>query len=117
MSSITYHLVASSFWESQEPRSDYAPPDFARAGFIHCTDDEQEMARVANLFYKSNAGPHVYLTIDKSRVHAPIRYEDAERRYPHIYGTLNRDAVVAVYPARRLPDGTFLPPEPLQNRK
>lgn len=56
---------------------------------------------------------HLYLYIDKARVHAPIRYDDAQARYPHIYGTLNRDAIVATQPARRQADGSFLPPEPM----
>ncbi len=113
MSSITFHLVAQSFWESLDPRSDYLPRDFAHAGFIHCTDAAAEMARVANAFYRSNAGAHLYLYIDKVRVRAPIRYDDEEKRYPHIYGALNRDAILAIRPARRQADGTFLPPEPM----
>ncbi len=111
MSSITFHLVARSFWESLDPRSDYVPRDFARDGFIHCTDSAAEMAHVANAFYRQNAGPHLYLCIDKTRVQAPLRYDDEPARYPHIYGALNRDAIVAIRPARRRADGTFLPPD------
>ncbi len=113
MSSIAYHLVAQSFWKSLDARADYVPRDFARDGFIHCTDGAEEMARVANAFYRSDPDPQLYLYIDKARVRAPIRYDDAERRYPHIYGALNRDAIVAIHSARRNADGTYLPPEPL----
>ncbi len=110
---VTYHLVERSYWEWCDPGAEYAPRDFARDGFIHCTDDAEEMARVANTFYQSDAAPHLYLYIDKSRVRAPIRYDDAERRYPHIYGALNRDAIITIRPARRRADGSYLPPEPL----
>ncbi len=113
---ITYHLVERSFWESLDPGADYAPRDFAREGFIHCTDGAQEMARVANAFYLANTAPHLYVYIDKTRVRAPIRYDDAARCYPHIYGALNRDAIVAIRPARRRADGSYLPPEPIENR-
>jgi uncharacterized protein (DUF952 family) len=113
VSSITFHLVAQSYWESLDPRADYVPRDFAREGFIHCTSAADEMARVANAFYRSDAGPHLFLYIDKARVHAPIRYDDVEECYPHIYGALNRDAIVAIRPARRQANGTFLPPEPM----
>ncbi|MDE3091182.1 MAG: DUF952 domain-containing protein, partial [Chloroflexota bacterium] len=110
---ITFHLVPQGFFDSLDPRVDYTPRDFAREGFIHCTDGADEMARVANLFYKSNSELHYYLYIDKTRVCAPIRYDDAGRVYPHIYGALNRDAIVGVRLARREADGTFLEPEAL----
>jgi glutathione S-transferase len=111
---ITYHLVPQAYYDAQDPRADYVPRDFAREGFIHCTDGTDEMARIANLFYKNSAEPHYYLTIDKTRVRAEIRYEDPVRVYPHIYGALNRDAIVAIRPARRAADGAFLPPESLE---
>ncbi len=109
---ITFHLVPKPYFDSQDSQADYAPADFARDGFIHCTDAAAEMEQVANRYYRSVPGPYYYVYIDKARVRAPIRYEDAARLYPHIYGALNRDAILAVRPARRLDDGTFLAPEP-----
>ncbi len=110
---LTFHLVQKSYFDSLDPRTDYTPEPFAREGFIHCTDGADEMARTANRYYKSNAEPCYYLYIDKARVHPPIRYEDPEHLFPHIYGALNRDAIVAVRGARRETDGTFLAPEAL----
>jgi uncharacterized protein (DUF952 family) len=107
-------LSLKRYFDALDPRADYVPEAFAREGFIHCTDGADEMTRIANQFYKSNPEPHYYLYIDKPRVRAPIRYEDAAKIYPHIYGTLNRDAIIAIRPARRTADGTFLPPEPLE---
>ncbi|MCI0478243.1 MAG: DUF952 domain-containing protein [Anaerolineales bacterium] len=108
---LTFHLVPQAYFDTLDVQIDYTPRDFARDGFIHCTDGADEMARTANRYYKANAEPHYYLYIDKVRVRAPIRYDDAARIYPHIYGALNRDAIVAVRAARREADGTFLPPE------
>ncbi len=113
---LTYHLVPQKYFDALDPRADYVPESFAREGLIHCTDGADEMARVANQFYRFNPEPHYYLYLDKACVHAPIRYEDAAKIYPHIYGALNRDAIVAVRVARRTADGTFLPPEPLTDR-
>ncbi len=110
---ITFHLVPQTYFEACDPKSDYTPESFAREGFAHCTDGAEEMARTANRYYPANPEAHVYLYVDKSLVRAPIRYEDPGHLYPHIYGALNRDAIVAVRPARRQADGTFLPPEPL----
>ncbi len=110
---ITFHLVPKNYFDSLDPRGDYRPRDFERDGFIHCTDGADEMARVANMFYKANPEAHYYLYIDKTRVRAAIRYEDERHVYPHIYGALNRDAIIAIRTARREADGTFLSPEPL----
>ena len=110
---ITYHLVPKSYYDSLDPARDYEPRDFAREGFIHCTDGAAEMARTANRYYQADSGAFYYLTIDKARVHAPIRYDDASKIYPHIYGALNRDAIIAIYPARRDANGIFLEPDAL----
>lgn len=111
---ITFHLVPKAYFDSQDPQVDYTTADFARDGFIHCTDAMAEMAQVANRYYRAVQGPHYYVYIDKTRVRALIRYEDPGRLYPHIYGALNRDAILAVRPAQRLDDGTFLAPEPYE---
>ncbi|MCL4396284.1 MAG: DUF952 domain-containing protein [Chloroflexi bacterium] len=108
---ITFHLVPADYFDSLDAQADYAPFDFSREGFIHCTDGNAEMARTANRYYRSTPGAHYYLYIDKAKVRAPVRYDDPARLYPHIYGTLNRDAIVAVRPAVRDADGTFHAPE------
>ncbi len=112
---VTFHLVPKKYFDSLDPKRDYAPRDLAREGFIHCTDGAEEMAKVANEFYKPDSEPHYYLYIDKARVRAPIRYHDALEIYPHICGALNRDAIVAVRTARRDANGNFSPPEKLSS--
>jgi glutathione S-transferase len=57
---------------------------------------------VANAFY-ADATDLVLLEIDEDRVIPEIRYEMVPGQtdpYPHIYGPLNVDAVVAVRPYR-----------------
>ncbi len=107
---LAFHLVPKSYFDALDPNADYLPAPFAQDGFIHCTDDPAEMVRVGNLFYRAEPPPHLYLYIDKDRVKSPIRYDDAERKYPHIYGPLNRDAIIATRQAARDEEGNFLPP-------
>ncbi len=107
---VTFHLVPKSYFDTLDPNADYLPAAFPQDGFIHCTDDPVEMARIANLFYRDEPPPHLYLYIDKDRVKSPIRYDDAENKYPHIYGPLNGDAIVAIREAGRDGEGNFLPP-------
>ncbi|MDL1896408.1 DUF952 domain-containing protein [Anaerolineae bacterium CFX7] len=111
---LIYHLVPKRFYERQIKNAVYLPKPFAQDGFIHCTKRADEMARVANRFYKHERGPHVYLYIETRRVKAKIQYDDAAKQYPHIYGGLNHDAIVAIKIARRAATGAFLPPEKLR---
>jgi uncharacterized protein (DUF952 family) len=110
---IIYHLVPTRYFNRQDPRVDFYPRAFVQDGFIHCTRDQSEMARVANRFYGNERGPHLYLYIDTRKVQARIKYEDKGRKYPHIYGGLNRGAIVAVRPAPRNDAGKFFAPEPI----
>lgn len=111
---LIYHIVPKRFFGRQLKNAVYLPKPFLQEGFIHCTKKRDEMGRVANRYYKGERGPHVYLYIETKKVNAKIRYDDAAKQYPHIYGGLNQDAIVAVKIARRDDKGNFLPPDKLQ---
>jgi uncharacterized protein (DUF952 family) len=104
-----FHYTPSSYFERFGPGEDYTPPEYAEEGFIHTTDGAENMAKVANWIYKDDQREFTVLYIDKELVKSPIRYDDPDEIYPHIYGPLNLDAVVETRPALREPDGTFLP--------
>jgi uncharacterized protein (DUF952 family) len=108
--SITYHIVAAEYFRDSPSDAPYTPPAFLDEGFIHCTDGEQNVADTANRYYRNEQRMFVVLVIDTALIDAEIRYDDAAQIYPHIYGPLNRDAIVAVMPILREADGTFLPP-------
>jgi len=103
----TYHLTPESVWESQADVPSYRPEAFEREGFIHCTDGLENVLAAGNRYYTSDTRPYVVLIIATDRITAPITYDDPERIFPHIHGTLNRDAVTAVKPILRDSDGTF----------
>jgi len=108
---ITYHGTPKEYFERLDPVQPYLPAAFAKDGFIHCTDGREAVSIIMTINYRHDPQPYVFLCIDKDRVTAPIRYEDPAGIYPHIYGPLNRDAIVAVLPAARAADGTFLMPD------
>ena len=105
----TFHYTPAEHFQAFGPNDEYTPPRFSEEGFIHCTDGAENMAKVANRFYKDDPRAFLVLYIDKTRVKSPIKYEDPDEIYPHIYGPLNQDAIVDKRPALREPDGTFLP--------
>jgi uncharacterized protein (DUF952 family) len=111
MSGVIYHLVPSDYWEAQPADRPYRPADFDREGYIHCTRGDEQIAVVANRYYRNDPRDWLVLVLDEQAVTSEIKYEPGHDGllYPHIYGSLNRDAIRAV---RRLPRdaaGTFGP--------
>ncbi len=103
----TLHLVPEPVWESVQNSPTYVPEHYEADGFVHCTDGEENLLGVANLFYRGDERPYVVLVLDIDRLQAPVRYDDPSQIYPHIYGPVNLDAVVDVRRAVRLADGSF----------
>ena len=107
---IIYHLTPAGYFNSLPTDQPYCPREFDRDGFIHCTKDEERMLLVANTVYRRVPGDFVLLVIDERKVTSPVKYENVGGiLFPHIYGPLNREAIVRVVAMGRREDGTFLP--------
>jgi uncharacterized protein (DUF952 family) len=109
---LIYHMAAAADWAQAQRDGQYTMSmpgrTLAQEGFIHASAAAQ-VAMVANAFYRG-ASDLVLLVIDPGRVTPEIRYEPVPGQdlpYPHIYGPLNVDAVVATRPFELGPDGTF----------
>ena len=105
----TFHLTPRAWWEAADPAAPLAAPSLDGEGFIHCTDGAAEMVATANRHYAANPGEFVVLTVDLDAISSPWHVDDPGRIYPHIFGPIDRAAIVAVVPAPRDPDGVFLP--------
>jgi uncharacterized protein (DUF952 family) len=110
--SVIYHIATTSDWARAQRDGEYAVSTrgvtLADQGFIHASTAGQ-LASVANLFYRG-VPDLLVLVIDTDRVAAEIRYErvpGADAPFPHIYGPLNVDAVIATRPLEAGPDGEF----------
>ena len=93
--------------------------DCPPGGFIHCTGTADVLRQVANSVFGATPGEFVVLVIDPSRLRAEVRWEPPEPAppagsplsqvfFPHVYGDINRGAVMDVRPARRAARGEFL---------
>ena len=109
------HLVAAPDWHELAAGQPLRPASLDTEGFIHCTSGDALMLRVANSFYRALSGTVLALSIDPSLVTAEIKWEHppgadphAAEAFPHIYGELNTDAVVAVRRFTRGEDGSFI---------
>ena len=101
------HLMPGPAWEVWRDGGGYDPPSLAAEGFVHCTGDDQLMLAVANRFYASDPDELVVVTLDEARLTSEVRWEPpahpdgrpstgTEPFFPHVYGPLDRDAVLAV---------------------
>ena len=94
---IIYHLVPADYWAAQLAGEPYRPADFAKAGFVHCSPDQETVQWVANTSFGDTPGDLLLLTIDARKVTAEIRWEAADERiFPHIYGPLDRGAIMQI---------------------
>lgn len=105
---IAYHLAPAEAWERQKSAGSYLPEAFGQDGFIHATNGLERLLWVANEFYTSDDRPHTVLVIDVSKLTSPIRYDDEQEQFPHIYGPLNVDAVIGELSVARGENGEFL---------
>jgi len=109
-----YHITPQSYYETISITKPYLPEAYTKDGFIHCTRGADLMVMVANNFYRSVPGDFLMLVIDVHALTSPLKYEALDPAtvmpFPHIYGPLNREAIVEVVKMRRGDDGRFLAP-------
>ena len=91
-----WHITTRQQWEQAQLTQIYRSDSLEAEGFIHCSTPQQ-VIKVANTLFLGQPGL-VLLGIDSEKVQAEIRYEevDGTERFPHIYGSLNTEAVVEV---------------------
>lgn len=108
---LIVHVTARTRWEATEDT--YVHPSLENEGFIHCSAPDQVVAVAnTNAAHFDELEPLVLLCIDESLVQPPVRYEgEGSETYPHIYGELNRDAVIDVVPFETGEDGSYVLPE------
>ncbi|HUY99366.1 MAG TPA: GNAT family N-acetyltransferase [Thermomicrobiaceae bacterium] len=110
-SGIVLHLTTRQAWERAAAGAPYRGDTLDREGFIHCSTPAQ-VVRVADAFYRGRPDL-VLLCVDPARLSSELRWEAAPdgQRFPHVYGPIDRAAVVAVVDLAPGPDGRFTLPD------
>ena len=104
------HCIKKSIWDEIQNQNSYTTSMLDDEGFIHCSDVET-FHLVADFMFKDDKETLVLLCIDTSKIQAEVVWEDlynAGIDFPHIYGPLNLDSVIAVLPFLRDKDGKFV---------
>ena len=91
-----YHVVLPAVWERFKSKPSYQPDSLTTEGFIHCSYASQ-LDGVLERYY-SGAEKVLILTIDTDKLLSKLVKEPSTNNelFPHIYGRLNRNAVVDV---------------------
>ena len=93
-----FHLIDQAAWDTARAQSEHRAESLASEGFIHCSEDEEQLLRVAERLYAGRPDL-LALEVDLDRLASPLKREPSRSGeiYPHIYGPLNLDAVVKVW--------------------
>ncbi|MEZ0066520.1 uncharacterized protein (DUF952 family) [Streptacidiphilus sp. MAP12-20] len=105
---MLFHLTPLDAW-LEHPDRPYATASLALEGFIHCSADEEQALAVANARFSRTRGPLMVLLIDEDALDAPVRWDEIEEgvTFPHIYGPVNRTAVVGMLEVERDASGRW----------
>ncbi|RIV27683.1 DUF952 domain-containing protein [Fibrisoma montanum] len=93
---FVYHVVTATDWARWQDKPTYEAGSLASEGFIHLSTEEQ-VAGVLERYYQGV--PDLLLVqIDPARLTHELKYDVSTNndRFPHLYGPLNKDAVVSV---------------------
>src|SRR5919198_784387 len=111
MAQPIYHLLPHADWRKVPPDGAYAPESLDREGFVHFSGDEATLLAIANTSYHDVAEPMAVLIVNPDRLSAKVRWEPPsgpeDQLFPHVYGPIERSAVLAVRYVRRNADGRY----------
>lgn len=117
---LIFHITSRAEWTAAQKAGQYAAPSLASGGFIHCSTSTQAVP-VAEKFYAGQTGL-VLLVIDPALLSSGLKWEPpfdglpppgapAADLFPHVYGSINLEAVTQVLDFESDPKGRFhLPP-------
>lgn len=107
-----YHICSREAWREATKLKIYRPESVVKEGFIHCSKFEQVL-RVASYFYHGQKDL-VLLVINPEKLNAKLLWEPGSDKpdelFPHIYGSINLDAINQVLDLGETPDGKFYLP-------
>ncbi|MDA3646821.1 cupin domain-containing protein [Saccharopolyspora indica] len=117
MTSTLLHLLPLSAFHADRD-SPIRVASLQTDGFVHCSQDVRTALAVANTVFRPATEPMIALELDPAKLSAPVRWEPAhpsppysfspDQLFPHVYGPLERSAVIGVRYARRDQAGDFV---------
>lgn len=93
---MIYHITTEKEWAVYDDKAEYAPAAFEKEGFIHASRLSQ-LEGVLQRYY-SGRNDLLLLRIDERKLECDLIYEPSTNKelFPHVYGKVNKDAIVEV---------------------
>jgi len=94
---IIYHIDTTVDWEKAKAQGYYEHLSLKAEGFIHCSQEHQ-VAGVLKRYFEGQKNL-VKLVIDTAKLTSKYVFDwspSAADTFPHIYGTINLDAVIDI---------------------
>lgn len=97
---LIYHIVPAADWARQADQATYEAGSLQTEGFIHLSRQEQVVNTLRR--YYANVPDLLLLHVDTDKLTHELKYEVATNgeRFPHVYGPLNKEAIVAIEPIK-----------------
>jgi uncharacterized protein (DUF952 family) len=96
-----FHITTVAVWNEAAQKGYFETPSLKDEGFIHCCLEEQ-IESVLERYFRG-VQDLLKLEIETDKLTSPFYYEwspSIAETFPHIYGTINLDAVKDVQPIR-----------------
>jgi uncharacterized protein (DUF952 family) len=96
---LIYHITTAEAWHNAQATGSYEADSLREEGFIHCSEAYQ-VEDTLQRYFNGRQGL-VKLFIDTDRLSSQYIQEwsgGAQDTFPHIYGPINLEAVLAVEP-------------------
>ena len=95
-----YHLISRQGLDAQSDSEFILDDANLAGGFIHCCTAEQLPGVIARYFLGDNSNLMV-VELNPETLSEELKWEpatDSDGLFPHIYGPINRDAIIGVHP-------------------
>ncbi len=111
-----YHMTSEAEWDAQSDADAYVAPSLESDGFIHASHANQ-IVETANRIFAGRTDLRI-LVVDVDKLTAPLKVEDSygHGSFPHVYGPIDKAAVIEVVPFASKPDGSFELPDSIPDQ-
>ena len=107
------HTANRDEYEKEIITGSYGSKSLERSGFIHCSDLDTYYLVAPN--FRNDFTEKVILLIDTDKLASEVKWEDGGGLdFPHIYGLLNRDAIIGVFEHLWSEDRVWIPNDELR---
>jgi len=104
---MIFHIATEQQWADTKGQGEYRHKSLETEGFIHCSSRDQLIKTANRYFIDFNS--ILILHIDEEKLTSRLIHESSTggELFPHIYGSINLDAISKIVKEYRNKDGLY----------